>query len=151
MRQSHIKKMIFYPLALFVTALSVLLFYFSPPKLDGFFYAGGFSFSVLMSPPCAISAFKKIYLKEDIAVLPQMPQFIFHNFFNEDLPKNKIPTEIPTDMGEIEETALPTGGEGDRFIPLESGYIRNLTEMPRGEIITEIANPLPFNIEVNSA
>ncbi len=56
----------------------------------------------------------------------------------------------PADAGAVVETAYGQGS-GENYIPCAAGTIKNNTSVSSAEVAAEIQNPLPFNVELNSA
>ncbi len=58
-------------------------------------------------------------------------------------------TGVPDGTGTVIERYYPNGS-GDTYIELESGTLRNMTDLPDAEVEAAIAEGLPFEIELNS-
>ena len=56
----------------------------------------------------------------------------------------------PAGAGAVRETNYGQG-TGDKYIPCKAGTIKNNTSVSSADVASEIQNPLPFNIELNSA
>ena len=57
--------------------------------------------------------------------------------------------ERPADAGAVLETAYGHGS-GEQYVACAAGTIKNNTSVPSAEVAAEIANPLPFAVELNS-
>ena len=55
----------------------------------------------------------------------------------------------PADAGAVQEKRYPQGS-GEKYLPCGTGSIKNNTRVPASEVATEIANPIPFQVEWNS-
>lgn len=56
----------------------------------------------------------------------------------------------PADAGTVIETSYGQGS-GEKYIACDAGTIKNNTSVSSAEVAAEIQNPLPFNVELNSA